>query len=138
MKLLVQILFISILLSGNYVFSQSSDTLKLSAKNKTAKKELTGIASWYSDKFNGRRTANGEIFSQSKMTAACNQLPLGTWIRVTNLRNGKQVVVKVNDRLHPRMRRVVDLTRAAAGELGFLKAGLTKVRVEVLGRKKPG
>lgn len=106
-------------------------------KPKGGGKVLTGVASFYSDSFNGRRTANGEIFSQQKMTCACNQLPMGTWVRVTNNRNGRSVVVKVNDRMHPRMKRVVDLTRAAASQLGFIKAGLTRVKVEVLGRKKP-
>lgn len=96
-----------------------------------------GVASYYADKFEGRKTANGEVFRQSGMTAAHNGLPLGTWIRVTNLRNGRQVVVKVNDRLHHRNRRLVDLTKTAASRLGYLKSGLTKVRVEVLGRKNP-
>ncbi len=62
---------------------------------------------------------------------------LGTWLRVTNLSNGKSVVVKVNDRIHPRMRRLVDLSSAAARKLGYTKKGLTRVKVEVLGRKKP-
>ena len=62
---------------------------------------------------------------------------MGTWIKVTNIRNGKTVVVKVNDRIHPKVRRVVDLTSAAAHELGFVSSGLTRVKVEVLGKKKP-
>lgn len=98
---------------------------------------LYGTASYYADKFNGRRTANGEIFNQQKMTAACNVLPLGTWIRVTNLRNGRSVVVKVNDRLHQRMTRVVDLSKTAAKMLGYTGHGLAKVKVEPFGRKKP-
>jgi rare lipoprotein A len=98
---------------------------------------LYGTASYYSNKFNGKKTANGEIFNQEKMTAACNVLPLGTWIRVTNLRNGNSVIVKVNDRMHEKMKRLVDLTRAAAKKLGYLNAGLAKVKVEVLGKKKP-
>ncbi len=99
------------------------------------KKVLYGIASYYAEKFNGRKTANGEIYDGTKMTAACNSLPLGTWIRVTNLSNNRTVIVKTNDRLHPRMTRVVDLSRAAAEKLGFIKKGLTKVKVEVLGKK---
>jgi rare lipoprotein A len=112
------------------------DSSKKPPKNNSGK-ILTGIASFYSDSFNGKQTANGEIFSQKKMTCACNVLPLGTWIRVTNLKNGKSVVVKTNDRLHPRMKRIVDLTRAAAQQLDFIVSGLTKVKVEVLGKKKP-
>ncbi len=100
-------------------------------------KVLYGTASYYANKFNGRKTASGEIFSQQKLTAACNVLPFGTWIRVTNLRNGRTVIVKVNDRLHSKMKRVVDLSRSAAQKLGYLNSGLTRVKVEVLGKKKP-
>jgi rare lipoprotein A len=94
-----------------------------------------GTASFYADKFEGRRTANGEIFTQSKMTCAHNTLPLGTWIRVTNLSNKKTVVVRVNDRLHHRNPRLVDLSKTAARKLGYTGHGLTRVRVEVLGKK---
>jgi len=97
---------------------------------------LYGTASFYANKFEGRQTANGEIFSQHKMTAACNVLPLGTWIRVTNLRNGLSVIVKINDRLHYKMKRVTDLSLAAARRIGH-HDGLTRVKVEPLGKKKP-
>ena len=100
-------------------------------------KILYGTASFYANSFNGKKTANGEIYSQKKMTAACNVLPLGTWIRVTNLRNGRSVVVKTNDRLHARMKRVVDLSRTAAEKLNYVRSGLTRVKIEVLGKKKP-
>ncbi len=103
--------------------------------SKKTPKILYGTASFYANKFEGRRTANGEIFSQKKMTAACNVLPLGTWIRVTNLRNGRSVVVKINDRLHYKMKRVADLSGAAARQIGHTD-GLTRVKVEVLERKK--
>lgn len=82
-------------------------------------------------------TANGEIYNHSKLTAACNLVPLGTWIRVTNLANKKSVLLKVNDRLHPKNKRVVDLSLTAARELSYTNAGLTKVKVEVLGKNKP-
>ena len=110
--------------------------------DKPAKKEgkrkginLYGQASFYANKFQGRLTANGETFSQKKLTAACNSLPLGTWIQVTNLKNGKIVVVKTNDRLHPKTRRLIDLTTTAAKKLGYVSRGLTRVRVEVLNQK---
>jgi rare lipoprotein A len=96
---------------------------------------LYGQASFYASKFEGRKTANGEIFRHEKLTAACNSLPLGTWIKVTNLQNGKSVVVKTNDRLHPKTKRLVDLTHTAAQKLGFIKSGLTRVKVEVLKQK---
>ncbi len=99
-------------------------------------KTYYGIASYYADMFNGRETANGEIYSHDKLTAACNVLPLGTWIKVTNLRNNKSVIVKTNDRLHPRMKRIVDLSKLAAKTLGYIGRGLTQVKVEVIEKKK--
>ena len=106
--------------------------VSLKEKSDSSKKILYGQASFYSDKFIGKKTANGEIFSQEKYTAACNVLPLGTWIRVTNLKNGKSVIVKTNDRLHPRMKRLVDLSRSAAKKINYINSGITKVKVEVV------
>jgi rare lipoprotein A len=117
-------------------FAQQADTAT-KAKSSKSKRVLYGQASFYANKFEGRKTANGEIFSQKKLTCACNVLPLGTWIRVTNLRNGRTVVVKTNDRLHPRMKRIIDLSKAAAVKLGYVGAGLTRVKIEVLGKKAP-
>jgi rare lipoprotein A len=102
------------------------------SEQKVKSKILYGQASYYSDKFNGRKTASGEIFSQKKLTAACNKLPLGTRIKVTNISNGDTVIVKVNDRLHPKMKRVVDLSKAAAKKIGLTTAGVTRVKVEVV------
>lgn len=96
-----------------------------------------GTASFYDNKFNGRKTASGEIFSQKKMTGAHNTLPLGTYVRVTNLRNKKTVVVKINDRLHEKNLRLIDLSRTAASQLGYIKYGLTRVKLEVLGKTPP-
>jgi rare lipoprotein A len=114
--------------SGAEKKSEEVETVKVT-------KTLYGVASYYADKFHGRRTANDEIYDKTKMTAACNVLPLGTWIRVTNLSNNRSVVVKTNDRLHPRMTRIVDMSRAAAEKLGYISKGLTRVKVEVLVRK---
>jgi len=91
---------------------------------------LYGTASYYADKFQGRPTASGEPYDKTKMTCACNKLPLGTWVKVTNLKNKKQVVVKIIDRLHYKNERLVDLSRAAASKLGYIGSGLTKVEVE--------
>jgi len=123
-----------------FSFTSTTAQKKVSSKESVVKtsnkKVIYGEASFYANKFNGRRTANGEIFSQSKMTCACNMLPFGTWIKVTNVRNGKSVVVKVNDRLHKKMRRVVDLSSSAAKKIG-LKSGVARVKVEVIGKKRP-
>jgi rare lipoprotein A len=118
------------------VFAQQADTA-VKSKSAKSKKIFYGTASFYSNKFNGRKTANGEIFNQNKLTCACNVLPLGIWIKVTNLKNGRTVVVKTNDRLHPKMKRIIDLTKTAAVKLGYVSSGLTRVKVEVLGKKPP-
>jgi rare lipoprotein A len=115
----------------------AQDKLLASVKMFPLPDVLYGTASYYGGKFNGRQAANGEVFNQNRLTAACNVLPLGTWIKVTNLRNGRVVTVKVIDRLHVRMKRVVDLSKSAAQQLGYTHAGLTKVKVEPLGAKKP-
>ncbi len=93
-----------------------------------------GLASFYAQKFNGRKTANGNTFSSIKYTAACNVLPLGTWIKVTNVKNDKSVIVYINDRLHPKNKRLIDLSKTAAEKLGYISKGVTKVKVEVLGK----
>ncbi|WP_233559683.1 septal ring lytic transglycosylase RlpA family protein [Taibaiella sp. KBW10] len=91
----------------------------------------TGKASYYHPKFVGRKTATGEVFSNNKYTAACNQYPLGTYLRVTNTKNGKVVYVKVNDRIgHPQ--RIIDLTQRAASDLKYVNSGLTNVKIEVV------
>jgi len=129
--------FLFSILTVTYSKTQKSLPKKIAGNKNAVKRTFYGQASFYSNKFNGRQTASGEIFSQKKMTCACNALPIGSWIKVTNLRNGKSAIVKVNDRLHPNMKRVVDLTRASAQKLGFLSAGLTRVRVDFIGKKKP-
>ena len=95
---------------------------------------FTGSASYYADRFEGRRTASGIRFRQDELWAAHRTLPFGTRLRVTNLANGKQVEVEVVDR-GPFVRgRVLDLSRAAARKLGYIRAGHTRVRVEVIER----
>jgi rare lipoprotein A len=96
-----------------------------------------GVASYYANKFEGRKTYTDEIFSQKKLSAASNTLPMHTWVRVTNLRNHHSVVLRINDKMHPRNKRLIDLSRAAAAKLGYAGSGLTRVKVEVLGKKKP-
>jgi len=96
-------------------------------------KTIIGIASFYSSNLDGTKTSTGETFRNSKMTAASNQFKLNSWVKVTNLRNNKVIKVRINDRMHVKMAhkgRVVDLSRTAAKELGFLSRGLTRVKVE--------
>jgi rare lipoprotein A len=91
-----------------------------------------GIASFYHDKFEGRKTATGEIFDNGKYTAACNKLKLGTYVKVTNVSNSEVVYVKVNDRMAAGNKRLIDLAEVAAHKLGFYKKGITKVKVEIV------
>lgn len=122
--------------------AQAGEEIKVEKKpSKNANKIIYGLASFYAQKFHGKQTANGEIFSHQKFTAACNVLPLGTWVQVTNLKNGKIIIVRTNDRLHPKTRRIIDLTYAGAKKLGYIKNGLTRVKIEILKQKlykKPG
>lgn len=92
----------------------------------------TGRASYYADKFDGRRTANGEIFDQDEMTAAHRTLPMGSLVKVTCEKTGRSVTVRVNDRGPFTGSRVIDVSKAAARELGMLNAGLTDVTLELL------
>lgn len=91
-----------------------------------------GKASWYGPGFHGKLTASGKRFNQNALTAAHRRLPLGTWVRVTNLNNDKQVVVEINDRGPYRGRRIIDLSKKAARELGMIEDGVVRVKVEVL------
>ena len=91
-----------------------------------------GYASFYSNTFIGKKTASGEVFRQDKLTCAHNTFPMGTILKVTNLKNDKTVTVRVNDRLHHRNPRLVDLTILAAKTLDFKASGIVKVKVEVL------
>jgi rare lipoprotein A len=96
-----------------------------------------GVVSWYGAQFHNRKTASGERFDSGAMTMAHPSLPFGTVAKVTNLRNGRSVVVRVNDRGPFVGKRIADLSQAAATEIGMLRKGLAKVRIEVLGDDAP-
>lgn len=97
---------------------------------------LNGWASWYGPGFHGRRSASGERYNQNALTAAHRSLPFGTKVRVTNTRNGRSVVVKINDR-GPYIRgRIIDLSAAAARIVGVMQSGVAPVRVEVLSNQR--
>jgi peptidoglycan lytic transglycosylase len=140
MKKLISVFLVTIIFSVA-LNAQKKNAMAQEAIAKTVvyKKPVIkyGIASFYAKKFNGRQTANGEIYKSEKYTAACNVLPLGTWIKVTNLRNGNVVIVKINDRMHPKNKRLVDLSTIAAHDLAFSGRGLTRVKIEVLENFRP-
>lgn len=97
----------------------------------------TGIASWYGPDFHGGPTASGEPYDMNSLTAAHPSLPFGTLLRVTNLRNGRDVVVRVNNRGPFHRNRIIDLSKQAARELGMIGSGIAKVKVEVLSAVEP-
>ncbi len=88
-----------------------------------------GLASYYADSYEGKTTANGEIYRQGKITAAHKTLPFGTKVEVTNLSNNKSVVVRINDRGPYISGRIIDLTKAAAKEIDMVGAGVAKVKI---------
>lgn len=91
-----------------------------------------GVVSWYGGAFHGRTTASGERFNSRAMTMAHRTLPFGTKVRVTNLRNGRSVVVRVNDRGPFVGRRIADLSQAAAADIGMMRRGVARARIEVV------
>jgi rare lipoprotein A len=92
----------------------------------------SGTASYYAKKFEGRKTASGQKYSNKKLTAAHKTLPFGTKVKVTNLKNKKKVVVTINDRLPKNSKRIIDLSQRAAKELDFIREGKTKVEIEII------
>lgn len=91
-----------------------------------------GIASFYHDKFDGRPTASGEIYDKNELTAAHRELAFGTMVKVTNLANKKNIIVKINDRGPFVKDRMIDLSRSAAEVLGFIDQGMAKVKMEII------
>lgn len=98
----------------------------------SAIKTVYGVASYYGEKYNGRRTSSGEIFHMNSLTAAHRDYPFGTIVKVTNLANGKTVLVKINDRGPLVDGRIIDLSYGAAKILDMLKSGTAKVRIDIL------
>jgi rare lipoprotein A len=92
----------------------------------------TGIASWYGTKFHGRKTANGEIYDMNTLTAAHRTLPLPSFVRVTNLDNGRSLILRVNDRGPFARGRIIDISRRGAQLLGFQRQGTARVRVQIM------
>lgn len=101
-------------------------------KKAVVRKGMRGNASYYANRFHGRKTASGHLYYKSAMTAAHRSLPLGTWVRVNNERNGNSVVVQITDRGPYVDNRVIDLSLAAATDLDMLNRGVVAVRLEVL------
>ena len=99
--------------------------------------EDRGVASWYGESFHGKQAANGELFDMEALTAAHRTLPLGSVVRVVNLANGKHVHVRITDRGPYVNGRILDLSRGAAARIGMLTGGLSVVRVQLVGERRP-
>lgn len=117
---------------GHVTAQTEAPTNMVVQKPLAAKKVQVGNASYYSHGFHGKRTANGSIFDQNAYTAAHRDLPMPSVVRVTNLKNDRSVVVVVNDRGPFHKGRIIDLSHKAAQDLGMLKSGASKVKVEYL------
>jgi len=116
-----------------FIFIACNDTNK---KKPISISMGTGIASWYGPGFQGKSTANGEKYNMYAYTAAHRKLKFGTLIKVTNLKNNLSVIVRVNDRGPYNLKRVIDLSKAAATEIKMVKAGLADVKLEIIGYKQ--
>jgi rare lipoprotein A len=122
---------------GNYTgYYKVGSTYKIKGRSYAPKEyekyEKVGIASWYGPNFHGKETANGEIYNSDSVTAAHKTLPLPSIVRVTNLENGKMIMVRVNDRGPFAKDRIIDLSKKSATLLGFKEKGTAKVKVELL------
>jgi rare lipoprotein A len=110
----------------------------IAAATKSPGHTQNGVASYYHDSLHGRRTASGERYNKTAFTAAHKTLPLGSKVRVTDVKTGKSIIVKINDRGPFVKGRIIDLSRRAARELGMIRKGLAKVRVQVISRPTRG
>ncbi len=113
------------------VLLMSMLTPRVAAQDEIGFKQ-TGIASYYGHKFHGKKTSSGEVFNMWAMTAAHKSIPLNAKVRVTNLLNGKSVVVRINDHGPHARGRIIDLSRAAAAQIGMIEKGTARVNVEVI------
>ena len=133
--LILPVIVLCFLFNNAYAQKKKKSNHLKSHKKETTRKESTikyGMASYYAKKFHGRKTATGNIHRDELYTAACNVLPLNSWVKVTNLKNNKSVIAKINDRMHPKNKRLIDLSQSAAKQLGYVHRGVTKVKVELL------
>jgi rare lipoprotein A len=117
--------------SGSYPRFTSRDATALNTRDLSAH-ELHGVASYYAEEFNGRKTSNGEVYDMNGLTAAHRTLPFNTVVRVTSRETGRSVVVRINDRGPFKGDRVIDLSLAAARKIGLLLNGTASVDVEIV------
>lgn len=125
-----------VLLLSTTVGAQEQDYPNINGRVISDDAVAKGVASYYHDKFVGRQTSTGEIFSNDKYTAASNTLSLNTYVKVTNINNGKILYVRINDRMHKSNKRLIDMASICAKRLGYHYDGLAKVKVEVVSEEE--
>jgi rare lipoprotein A len=135
------VIFCTVLVSCSTTSHKASKNSKLLNNFEKPKSEydstynnLEGMSSWYGKELRNRKTANGERFNMYAMTAAHRTLPFGTLVRVKNRKNGKEVIVRINDRGPYSKKRLIDLSYGAARELGIVQSGVARVEIEIIRR----
>lgn len=118
--------------NNTYAYREKGKGYQTIGKEASRQYGQVGVASYYGGMFNGRKTANGEVFNENSYTAAHKTLALGSYALVTNLRNGRKVIVKINDRGPFSKARILDLSKGAAREIGMIHSGVTRVKVEAM------
>ncbi|MGH7799449.1 MAG: septal ring lytic transglycosylase RlpA family protein [Thermodesulfobacteriota bacterium] len=132
-KLVKNVSLFLALLTFPFLFLCTHNYGKNVKKNHSLKNSSTiGVGSWYGGNFHGKKTASGKRFNMYNYTAAHRSLPLGTQVRVVNLKNGRGVIVKINDRGPYIKGRIIDLSYAAAKSIGMVGSGIARVKVEVI------
>ncbi len=126
---LASLLFLTLFLMSSCATSRGTATRGMTLE--------VGVASWYGPTFHGKSTANGEIYNQNELTAAHKTLPFNTVVKVTNLDNGRSVIVRINDRGPYSGNRIIDLSRAAAAEIQMIGPGTAQVRLELVSSEVP-
>ncbi len=127
-------LFLLIILVSSLILTGCAGSDRFSKNDSDSKslEVIKGVASYYSEEFHGRKTANGETYDMYALTAAHKIYPFNTKVRVTNLANGKSVVLRINDRMPNYNKRIIDISFQAARDLGMLVSGIADVKIEVL------
>ena len=120
------------IITPNFDLNQKTRSIQKKTLTNAKPAYQLGLSSWYGRQFHGKKTASGEAFDMYQFTAAHRHLPLGTWLKVTNVKNGKWVVVRVNDRGPVPQTRILDLSYGAARMLRFGNAGVTRVRLDLM------
>jgi rare lipoprotein A len=129
---LITLFFYGCSSTSRYSGSNGNSESNIRYKSSDVLETETGTASFYANEFNGKKTANGEVYDMNGLTAAHPSFPYNTVVKVTNLDNGKSIEVRINDRMPDFKGRIIDLSFAAARKIEMINAGVQKVKLEVL------